>query len=256
MRFLGLLTAATLSTLPFMAQAATINVSVFDAASYNPTYGAIGTVVTEDFESLGATNGEGEVGASLTTSVGDFSTLGGTGTGGTVSGLSGNGGTELALRDGSVFGRTNTTPNVGQWFLDSNDTFGMRWDVSLLGNAAFDFLTFSLMDANDVGGFLRITTATDSYELRLTGDPKLPNAAIRLVTIDFGADVTAATIELENFRSDGTTNFLNDGFSVDGIQVFSDFNVQEVPVPASMLLLGSAVVGFGVAGRRRKKATS
>ncbi len=254
LRFLGLVTATTVAVLPMLASAATINVSVFDAAAYNPTFG-IGTVVTEDFETLGTTLGEGEVGASLASNVGSFSSLGGTGTGGTVTGLTGNTGTELALRDDSVFGRTNTTPNAGDWFLDSNDTYGIRWDVSLGGATTFDYLTFSLMDANDVGGFLRITTGTDSYELRIRGtDGKLTNGNIKLVTIDLGADVTSATIELENFQFDDSKNRKNDGFSIDGVQVYTDFFITEVPVPASMLLLGSAIAGFGFAGRRKKTA--
>ena len=52
-------------------------------------------------------------------------------------------------------GRKNVAPTGGAWFLDSNDTFGMRWDVSL-GGGLFNKLVFALTDATDVGAFLRI----------------------------------------------------------------------------------------------------
>ena len=249
MRFSGFVTIMTLAVLPFSANAAAINVSIFDAGAYNPTFG-VGAAATEDFESTGRP--EGEVGASLSTSVGTFSSVGGRGTGGTVTQLDGNTGWELALRNGDVFGRTNTTPNGGEWFLDSNDTWGINWDVSLAGGAAFDYLTFSLTDASDVGGYLHITTGTDTFSLRLPGDSELANGNVKFVTIDFGADITSANIQLANYWPNLTNYRRNDGFSIDGLQVFSDFNIQEVPVPASLLLLGSAVAGFGFAGRRKK----
>ncbi len=227
------------------AHAATISVSVFDAVAYNLSFGT-GKNVGEDFEQLGSDNGEGEVNNGFATAVGTFSTLGGTGTGGTVSGLPGNTGTKLALREGNVFGRTNATPTVGSWFLDSNDTWGMAWDLSLAGGAAFNKVMFVLSDGSDVGAYLRISTGSDSLELRTGG--KLPNGNQSLVMIDFGAAITSAEILLGNYKtSGGNTFFRNDGFSIDGIQVAA------VPLPASLLLFGSALAGLGAVARRRRK---
>ena len=244
-------TACMAAFLPLAASAATISVSIFDPVTYNGTFGVLPSA-TETFETLGRP--EGQVGASLATAVGTFASLGGTGTGGTVTGGSqpaGNTGTELALRNGNVFGRTNTTPAGGQWFLDSNDTWGMTWAVSA-GGKLFDRLTFSMMDANDAGAHLRITTGTDSFETRTVG--ATGNGNIKLVEIKFASLVSSATVLLGNYTTSGGTRYkLNDGFSIDGVQVFTGTNLSQVPVPASMVLLGSALAGIG-ALRRRKTA--
>ena len=225
------------------AQASSITVSIFDAASYNAGFGLAPTV-GEDFEQLGRTLGEGEVANGFGTAVGTFSTLGGTGGGGTVTGLPGNTGESLALRDGNVFGRENTVPTGGSWFLDSNDTWGMSWDVSI--GSKFDAISFILNDASDVGAFLRISAGGMVEELR-TGS-KLPDGNAKLVVIDFGQQMSSANIVLGNFSSLGGNQYrLNDGFSVDGIQVSA------VPLPASVLMLGAAIGGLGFAGRRKAR---
>lgn len=229
------------------AGAASITVTTLDATAHNVDFGAAPNI-GEDFEGLGALMGEGEVGPSLGTAVGTFSTIGGVGSGGTVSKLDGNTGQYLALRDGSVYGRDNTTPGTGAWFLDSNDTFGMIWNVALGNNQDFTSLSFTLSDASDTGAFLRIIADDMSYETRTGG--KLGNGNELLVTVDFGKKVNAAEIVLGNFKRNGTDYKINDGFSVDGLQVSA------VPVPASVLLFGTAFAGFGVMARRKKKAAS
>ena len=63
----------------------------------------------------------------------------------------------LAIRNGTVYGRSSTTdliagaPNskTPDLFLDSNDTFGMRWVVD--PGSMFNKLIFTLTDASDQG---------------------------------------------------------------------------------------------------------
>lgn len=221
------------------ANAATISVNSFDAASYNNAFNTSGNS-GEDFETLGSTMGEGEVGPIFSTSVGTFESLGGTGSGGSVIGT----GTELALRDGSLYGRSNTVPLGGSWYLDSNDTWGIKWTVDIGG--VFNKLSFVINDASDAGAFLRIDAGGSSEELRTGGS--LSNGNARAVVIKFDQEVSTAEITLGNFSAFGGDQFrLNDGFSIDGI------DVAVVPLPASILLLGAAIGGLGWAGRRKAR---
>jgi hypothetical protein len=122
----------------------------------------------------------------------------------------------------------------------------MRWDVSL-GGGLFNKLVFALTDATDVGAFLRIIV--DGQVEEVLASKSSGNGFTNLVVVDFGQALKSATIELANFTKvvDGTP-LLNDGFSIDGIQVAQ---VSAVPLPAGVLLLGSALVGFGALKRRR-----
>lgn len=244
------LAAAAIALAAGSAFAATVSVSV------NPTVNPVGDMatltagwksVTQDFEDLGKTRGEKEVGPSLATNVGTFTSLGGKGTGGTVTGLPGNKGTELTLRDEDVFGRKNVAPTDGAWFLDSNDTWGISWNVALEGGQKFNKLIFALTDATDMGAYLRVSVG-GIVQTVISG---LSNAETKLVVIDFGDWVSSATIDLGNFTKSTKGKYKkDDGFSLDGIEV----SIAAVPLPAGMLLLGSALAGFGVVARRRKTA--
>ncbi|WP_170552294.1 hypothetical protein [Ruegeria atlantica] len=238
----ALIGASFVSIFAVCAHATTINVVEFDQEAYRAMNGS----VFEGFEALGGTHGEGEVANGFSTSVGSFSTLGGVGTGGTVSGLEGNTGSMLALRQGHVFGRESTSPDRGSWFLDSNDTWGLNWDVALADGKSFSKLMFAITDASDAGGFLRISAVGVNHELR--SGRKLRDGNVRLVTIDFGRPTRAAEVSLANYASEGGEgSFSNDGFSIDGIQVAA------VPLPPSLLLLGSAFLGLGIVTRRRRR---
>ena len=240
--------AVAFALLGFGAQAATVSVDVHDLSEYASLTAGWKNAISEDFETLGAAGGRREVGV-LDTAVGSFTTLGGKGTGGTVTDKKNNTtvkntGTKLALRDGTVYGRTNIAPAGGKWFLDSNDTFGMVWNVALAGGHAFNKLIFALTDASDEGAYLRVTVDGVVQEIL----SKLKNGTTKLFVIDFGGPVHSAKIELGNYtKSTGGKQKTNDGFSVDAIQV------APVPLPAGLVLLGSAVAGFGVIGRRRAR---
>lgn len=227
------------------AASGAITIGAFDAGTYNPGFGQPPNV-GEDFETLGANGGEREVGFDGspfdTGTVGTFETLGGTGTGGTTS-PAWNTGTGLALRDGNVFGRANTTPDNGAWFLDSNDTFGLEWIVSLATGQAFDRILFTLSDAADTGAFVTVTDGDDTVSLQNQG-----NGSVKLIDITFDTPVTEAKITIENFRnSSEAENKTNDGFGIDGIQVSA------VPVPASILSLGLGLAAIGAGFSRRRR---
>ena len=228
------------------AQAASISVTDFSKPAYEGLTGSMGNSVVEDFE--GFTEGNIENGWS-DSAVGSFYSLGGEGSGGTVTdgtdkgNFIGNDGRKLALRDGNVYGRTSTTATLsgnGEMFLDSNDTWGIGWQASL-GGGMFDRLVLVLTDATDVGATMRILAG--GHSVTLSG---LGNGDKRIVEIAFGGGVSTANILFENLDANGNPR-KNDGFSID------DIALSAVPLPAgAWLLLGG--LGALAAMRRRKQA--
>ena len=218
--------------------AASITVSNFSKGAYNAASSLGG--ITEDFESFREAN----VSNGFSTAVGRFSTLGGKGTGGTVtrSGFA-NDGTKLAVRDGNVYGRTSTTKSLTgnkahNKFLDSNDTYGIRWDVSI-GGSVFQKLLLTVSDAADTGAALEISVNGMSYSFA-----RQRNGNKKLVEIDLGRGVTEASVFFTNFK--GNNRKVNDGFSLDDVRVSS------VPLPASALLLLAGLGGLAAYGRRKR----
>jgi hypothetical protein len=238
------------------ATASTMSVGVFSAGNYNTLLGGLsGNIVTEDFEDYLESN-VGGVGSPFSTGVGDFQTLGGTGSGGTVNnadntftgtgGTHPNDGTQLAIRDGNVFGRVSTTAALtdvpgNDKFLDSNDTFGIIWDVAL-GGRAFREILFTLTDAADTGATMTITS-NDGGSFQFQSQS---SSNQKTVLIDFGASVTGARILFENTSKYGPRT--NDGFALD------DIAISAVPLPASFFLLGAGIAGLGAMRRKRRTA--
>ena len=106
MKFTAIAMLAVIAAGP--VSAATISVSSFSAGAYAAAVGS-GSYITENFESFD----EGNVADGFATAVGTFSTQGGTGSGGTVTGADFvNNGSMLAVRDGNVYGRRSTTSSL------------------------------------------------------------------------------------------------------------------------------------------------
>jgi hypothetical protein len=231
-KFLGL--AAVLSAaLSGPAFAVSVQVTTFSPSAYAAELGNLEIVrAQETFEGVAT----GEKSGPLSTAVGFFETLGGVGSGGTVSGTPGNTGTGLFVRDTPTFGRKNTTPG-GSVFLDSNDTFGMRWTVGGVG--LFDSLLFSLSDVGDSGGNLSI--AADGVVMRTILKGR-SGSLTDLVLISFGDFVDTATITLEKDK-------LNDGFAIDDVVVGA--SVAPVPLPPAGLALLAGLGALAVVRRRR-----
>ena len=238
------LTAAVL--IGAQASAATITVSNYargNLAGYQADLAAFDAVrryVYEDFEGLGPARREGETIDGFATGVGTFRTLGGKGTGGTVRGLPGNTGTELALRDGGVYGRRNTSPN-GAWFLDSNDTWGMSWEVDI--GSMFSRVAFALTDGSDTGAYLRLRAAGETWQQRVQRRPG--NGNLHWFQIGLAAPTSSLLIEIGNFASNALNApyVVNDGFGMD------DIRIAPVPLPASALLLLGAFGGLALVRR-------
>lgn len=240
MGFKNLSVAFCFAGLATSASAATISISSFDMTSYNTALAASGPVITENFETFS----EGNVGDLFQTSVGTFATTGGTGTGGTVtqSGFA-NDGSQLAIRDGNVYGRTSTTAaltgdSADDKFLDSNDTFGIEW-VAGIGGQAFNRLLLTLTDAADVGATMTVTSGGDTLSFSTAG-----NGNQQLVVIDFASAVSSASVFFESSDKNGARK--NDGFSLD------DIAIAPVPLPASGLILATALMGMGAYARKKK----
>jgi hypothetical protein len=240
------------------APAAAVSVDIFDfsANAYKAAHAGIGHANREGFESFS----QGKLNKGLTTAVGQFSSLGGKGSGGTVSGAKfANDGRKLALRHGGVHGRSSTTGMMSgnkfqHSFLDSNDTHGIHWKVSA-GGSAFSRIILTLTDAADRGTALHITVG--GITKVLSG---LANANKQIVSIGFDGEVTESEVTFASYRNGKLAT--NDGFGIDDIFIATasgagtegsgsgGVDVAPVPLPASALLLGAGLLGLGALRRK------
>lgn len=216
MPMLLLLASASLS-------AAMISVSPFTQTAYNSAISGYDILASEDFEDFTI----GNVDDMLLTDIGTFSSAGGTGSGSSVI----NDGSKLAIREGSVFGRSSTTSTLSNdtnndQFLDSNDTFGIKWNAAADGNL-FNRLVLTITDA---GEFENMVIEVGDMSLSLED---LDNAVSLLLQIDLDSSVSSQTVYFRNFNQNDQLA-INDGFSLDDIAIVT------VPLPmAWFLFLGA-----------------
>lgn len=243
--------SALLMTLAAGAQAATVNLTSFGRSDLAGAQRAhddflsqytVSNLRSETFEDKAAWNGAVGTTNPQNTNVGGFTTLGGTGSG--ASHINGGTGLEVRGDNDMNWGRFNAdrldNDLIGGKWLDSNDTLGMKWEVSGLG--AFNALSFFLIDAADVGGKFSIKVGESLFSQVLGAAGRAANGNIQLVTILLPEAVTSLTVELFNDR-------LNDGFGIDGASVA---NVAPIPVPPAAALLLTGVLALGALGRRRR----
>jgi hypothetical protein len=240
------LACALAITLGSSAAAATLTLDTFGRDQAGAAQSALaafqagaGGVRTETFDGHQAWNGKSGARNPSGTQVGSFSSLGGKGRGASAI----NGGAGLQVRgDGpkASFGRFGLAGGNGNW-LDSNDTAGIRWNVSA-GGGGFNALAFLLTDVADVGAVFSIKVGETLFSQVVGAAGRTANGSIHLVRVLLPRSVDNLMVELRNDR-------LNDGFGIDGATVAQ---VAPVPLPPAALLLLSG--GAALAALRRRAA--
>jgi hypothetical protein len=212
-------------------------ISAFDASAW-------AGVTYENFEDFNPCQSKGACGGDvgtpeLLTNVGTFEGLGGsTPTGSTAVGN----GVDVAVKakgsddDG---GRMNTTDGGKKW-LDSNDRQSVKWKLPNV-ETLIHKVGFFLSDPNDVGARV-LFEGNDTPATVLGANPFLisvESGSVFFVTLFFDGPVKAKDLTVELLGRAG------DGVGVD------DPRFAAVPLPPTVLLLGSAFVGAAFLRRRK-----
>lgn len=231
-KLLSVAAAAGFSLIAGAASAVSISVSVFDIGDFSDAVN-FSSFVVEDFEAPDVS--AGPVGASLMTSVGTFSAVGGGVGTGTTCTSSGGPCDQLAVRADTPNSQGNLVGT--EQSLNSNDSFGIEWSV--MTGDLFNRVVFGISDATDQGATLTITADDGTTSDFDVVGPNLPDGNAQLVVIDFNELIGSATVTLEN-------STLDDGFAIDGA------SVGIVPLPAAGFLLIGGLGALGAMRRRQK----
>ncbi|MDZ7829115.1 MAG: hypothetical protein U5K33_06390 [Halofilum sp. (in: g-proteobacteria)] len=230
------------------ASAALIDINISTVASVGDAQAALDNFragkrhsLTEDFEGFSAWDGTAGSATSdpLNSVVGTFSSIGANGTG--TACVDGCDHLQVADSDSPGLGgsgRMNLTDGGSNW-LDSNDIEGIEWLVDAAGiGGSFTDLAFFMTDVADVGATLDLVFDNgDTGSAEIT--PTQGNGTINFVTASFSDMAIGATVTMRNTSGQTT----NDGFGIDGATV-------AVPVPGTLLLLGTGLLAIGAAARR------
>jgi len=193
--------------------------------------------------SAATTTNFGEIEDSIGTSVGSFTTIGGTGTGTTCTDVLNRVGDDcdniaLQIDPPNPNGQGNIIPGDGVGSINSADTKGVIWTLDT--GSDFSQAVFALRDPGDQKQ-KRLTIRDGHGELysEFMPDFDVGNEDLLLVRVFFGTRLSTATIEIETSE--------NDAFTLDGAAV----NV--VPLPAGVWMLLAGMGGL-LAMKRRKAA--
>jgi hypothetical protein len=129
--------------------------------------------------------------------------------------------------------RWDTPSDFDDQYLDSGDV----QEITLTG-LNYDYLFFFMFDVADTGGEMTLTEGSGTFDTILSGQP---NGQITFVGIYGNGD------PIQEIAWSMTT--AGDGFGLDNFGVPS--SAPAIPEPATMLLLGSGLMGLGVIGRKK-----
>ena len=136
--------------------------------------------------------------------------------------------------------------NPASLSLTSGNAFSVNLD--LINNDDTGF-SVAQVYSNDTGGNTLFETETINPGILAT------NFVYEVNSIVGGSATTTNLLTTSTFAADVGTNFTITVSATDVTSAFDfDYRVEAVPVPAGILLMGTAVAGFGVMRRRRKKA--